>query len=386
MLSASPAALRASTADVLADVLALVGGGAPAAAPAPRQEPPRQPSDAELSVAIDAHLDAQAELLSVSVKEVRLALEARFGGVSLLERRPLISEQVKRFVLEAARPEASPGFPAAAAAAPAPGSPVAAGRAPAASPAPASQPAAPGVGAALPGPATPSVRLRPAAARAAAPATAAAAAGASAPAPALAPATAAGARDSRHNPLEEPSGGRLPLVFPKTLGSYGSVLPVLVELCKPGVVRPLTLSGDSGAVGRVSMIDGSGQAHTASPDKNGKRKRSQREWTEEASERFRKGSLLQLDLKGDVYRGAMARSRATVCAVTIAPGKEAKVTAVFNSFLQARFCSNALEAFEVTTGNAVAATARGGDHEQDEGDEAEPAKKPAKKPAKNKTN
>jgi hypothetical protein len=371
MLSASPAALRTSTADVLAGVLALVGGGAPA----PRQEPPRQPSDAELSAAIEAHLGVQAELLSVSVKEVRLALEARFGGVSLLERRPLISEQVKRFVLEAARPEASPGFPAAAAAAPAPGSPAAAGRAPAASPAPASQPSAACVGAALPGPATPSVRPGSAAARAAA------------PTPALAPAPAAGARDSRHNPLEEPSGGRLPLVFPKTLGSYGSVLPVLVEMYKPGVVRPLTLSGDSGAVGRVSMIDGSGQAHTASPDKKGKRKRSQREWAEEASERFRKGSLLQLDLKGDVYRGAMARSRATVCAVTIAPNKEARVTAVFNSFLQARFCSNALEAFEVTTGNAAAATARGGDHEhdeQDEGDEAEPAKKPAKNPRKNK--
>jgi len=148
--------------------------------------------------------------------------------------------------------------------------------------------------------------------------------------------------DTRHNKAEELSARRIPLLFPKNLGVQGKTLQVLAELYQEGAVAPFNLEGDAGAVGRASMIDAQGKTHGLTAQKKGARSGSKK-WADQAAKRYQQGSVLRLDLKGDVYHGTLAPTSVTMCAVTVTAGKEAKVSAVYNNFLRCDFQGNVLK-------------------------------------------
>lgn len=162
--------------------------------------------------------------------------------------------------------------------------------------------------------------------------------------------------DTRHDKTSEPSAKCLPFLVSKKVGNYGSFLPVLVELHKPEVDQPpVNLTGDSGMIGRVSMVDADGNARSMnSPKKKQKKKDSEKVWSEKAARRYAQGSSLRIDLKGDVYHGFWTNSAASICAVSVNPAKEAKVDYVFHQYVQASFQSNVLKSM-------------GGHHVDDEG-------------------
>lgn len=83
------------------------------------------------------------------------------------------------------------------------------------------------------------------------------------------------------------------------------------------------------------MIAADGKRYANSPEKS----RSKQDKAN--AKRFKQGSVVRLDMKGDVYHGILKNSKVTACFVTVSL-EEARVNAVFNEFIQATFKENIL--------------------------------------------
>jgi len=158
--------------------------------------------------------------------------------------------------------------------------------------------------------------------------------------------------DTRHKQESLNSDGKIALAFPKSLANTsGSYLPVLVELNKR-----VNLKGDSGAVGRISILDPKGRSHPAVGNKTKKSK-------EKTFSKFGKGSVVCLDLKGDTFECKTANS-VSLMSVSVVKDKGAKVDAVFNTFLQGTFKGNVMETM---AGKHISQTGSDGNEEEDDG-------------------
>jgi len=123
----------------------------------------------------------------------------------------------------------------------------------------------------------------------------------------------------------DPSIG-IPLIIPKGLCT-SSFTPVLAELSRNESKR-VDISGDSGAIGKVTMLDRIGCPIEQTDTKKNK-----------SNEKYL-DSTIRIDIKSEVFHGKMLATNATFIAVSV--NKEAKVQAVFNTFLRATFQSEDL--------------------------------------------
>jgi len=136
------------------------------------------------------------------------------------------------------------------------------------------------------------------------------------------------------------AGTGIPVVFPKSIGKHATST-FLIELHNPNKAedsKSMNLSGDTGAVGRISVIDAEGTRFTDSPTKA----KSQKKRDVLYKSRYKKGSSLRIDFKGDVYQGVLTNSAVSACVVSVTE-KVAEVRSVHNRFIQAQFQKNIMQ-------------------------------------------
>ena len=155
--------------------------------------------------------------------------------------------------------------------------------------------------------------------------------------------------DTRHKKENDQSNILLPLIIGDKVGSNNAFFPVLVELNKPSNndEQAVNFKGDSGMIGRVSIMNNQ-RVHkydTYNFDEMSKKRKVEeieKPIGNEVSNNY-SNETIRLDLKGDFYHGVMTNSQACICAVTVNPGKEAKIDFVFNHFLNTTYQGNVLE-------------------------------------------
>eukprot|EP00511_Aplanochytrium_stocchinoi_P001752 CAMPEP_0204832916 /NCGR_PEP_ID=MMETSP1346-20131115/15106_1 /ASSEMBLY_ACC=CAM_ASM_000771 /TAXON_ID=215587 /ORGANISM="Aplanochytrium stocchinoi, Strain GSBS06" /LENGTH=398 /DNA_ID=CAMNT_0051965033 /DNA_START=304 /DNA_END=1500 /DNA_ORIENTATION=- len=132
----------------------------------------------------------------------------------------------------------------------------------------------------------------------------------------------------------------IPISFSNSMARH-QLNTFLIELHNPNKSeesKSINLSGDTGAVGRVSVIDAEGVRFTDSPTKM----KSQKKKDLLYKSRYKKGSALRIDFKGDVYEGILTNSSVSACVVSVT-SKEAEVRNVYNRFIQATFQKNIMQ-------------------------------------------
>ncbi|GBG32094.1 DNA-binding protein BIN4 [Hondaea fermentalgiana] len=162
--------------------------------------------------------------------------------------------------------------------------------------------------------------------------------------------------DTRHEKGETQPGSEdsLPLIFPKRLDARktGATMPVLLELHG----KDINVRGDSGAIGRVSLIDPQGESGEQQQEgisASGKRKTpkktkrgpSKKAKLLAAAQRYTEGSVLRIDLKGDVYNGVMVPSGVTLLGVAMQKDK-VQVQGVWNEFMQCTFKGSVMDGMD----------------------------------------